>query len=131
LFKSLAVPDAASIRGRYRAACAGPALALTGLRGWWGKEFHADGTAVNLLRRGGELVPRFPMIVVRAGSMIDRQDGLALHYRRGSPFPWMFVVDELRRLDDTALLGMTVPNAGGLRRLAFPFLLQRQAEHGL
>jgi len=34
------------------------------------------------------------------------------------------VVDELRRIDESTLLGMTVPNIAGLRGLAIPFILQ-------
>lgn len=134
LFKTLPVPEPAVIQGRYRAAFVGPAwlrasaapaLALTGLGGWWGKEFHADGTAINLVVRAGVFSTRFPMQFVRARSFIDQQDGLALHYQPGNPFPWMYVVDEIRRIDEHSLLGMTIPNLRGLRQLAFPFLLQQ------
>lgn len=134
LFATLIVPDALSMIGQYRAAFVGPAwlralaapaLALTGLGGWWGKEFHADGTAVNIVFRSGAFSTRFPMRFVRARSFIDHQDGLALHYQPGNPFPWMYVVDELRCMDESTLLGMTMPNIGGLRGLAFPFILQK------
>lgn len=134
LFTSLPVPEPGSLAGTYRAefvgpgwlrASAAPALVLTGLGGWWGKEFHADDTAVNLVQRGGQLQPIFPMKLVRAASFIDMHPGLALHYLPGSPFPWRFVIDELRRLSPNTLLGMTLANINGLRRLAFPFTLQK------
>ena len=133
LFTSLIVPDVISLRGTYRASFVGPAwlrtsanpaLAMTGLGGWWGKEFHDDGTAINIVLRAGKFSTRFPMKFVNASSFIDRKDGLALHYQPGNPFPWMYVVDELRRIDDTTILGMTLANVSGLRGLAFPFILQ-------
>lgn len=136
LFASLSVPEVTSIRGVYRAAfvgpgwlrtSAGPALALSGLGGWWGKEFNADGTAVNIVLRAGKFSTRFPMKLVTTKSFIDGKDGLAVHYQAGNPFPWMYIVDELRRMDEDTLLGMTLANVNGLRRQAFPFTLQFQA----
>ena len=141
LFKSLPVPEAASIRGIYQASfvgpgwlrtSAGPALVASGLGGWWGKEFHTDGTAVNIVLRAGTFSTRFPMKLVNTPSFIDGKNGLVLHYQAGNPFPWMYIVDELRRIDDTTLLGMTLANLKGLRQLAFPFILQFQEQvHGL
>jgi hypothetical protein len=135
LFASLIVPEADSIRGKYQAAFVGPAwlrtsaapaLALSGLGGWWGKEFHEDGTAINIVLRAGKFSTRFPMKFVSAMSFIDGRDGLALHYQPGNPFPWMYVVDEIRRMDESTLLGMTIANVRGLRGMAFPFILQKQ-----
>lgn len=134
LFSSLPVPEPGSLPGTYRAefvgpgwlrAAAAPALVFTGLGGWWGKEFRADDTAVNLVRRNAQVQPIFPMKLVKADSFIDRRRGLALHYAPGSPFPWMFVIDELRRIGPSTLLGMTLANVNGLRSLAFPFTLER------
>ncbi len=138
LFVSLPVPDMTSIRGVYRAAfvgpgwlrtSAGPALVLSGLGGWWGKEFRADGTAINIVLRAGKFSTRFPMKLMPDRSFIDGKDGLTLHYQPGNPFPWMYVVDELRQIKEDTLLGMTIANVGGLRKMAFPFTLQFQ-EHG-
>ena len=138
LFISLPVPETTSIRGVYRASfvgpswlrsSAGPALVISGLGGWRGKEFHTDGTAINIVLRAGNISTRFPMKLVNTKSFIDGKDGLALHYQAGNPFPWMYIVDELRRIDNTTLLGMTLANLKGLRQLAFPFILQFQ-EHG-
>ena len=143
LFASLPIPDPASMPGVYRAAfvgpawlrsSAGPALALSGLGGWWGKEFTADKTAINIVVHNGVFHPKlelglfhklFPMELVTARSFIDGQNGLSLHYLPGNPFPWMYVVDELRRLGQDSLLGLTIANSPGLRGLAFPFILQK------
>ena len=138
LFISLPVPEIDSVRGIYRGAfvgpgwlrtSSGPTLSLSGLGGWWGKEFSADGTAINIIFHAGKFSTRFPMKLVNARSFIDGRDGLALHYQAGNPFPWMYIVDELRRIDGTTLLGMTLTNVNGLRGTAFPFTLQFR-EHG-
>jgi hypothetical protein len=133
-FNTLANPEPASLSGIYRAtfvgpgwlrASAGPALALTGLGGWWGKEIHTDGTAINIVLRAGKFSKRFRMKFVNKRSFIDGRDGLALHYQPGNPFPWMFIVDEIRRVDGKTLLGMTIVNLRGLRSLALPFTLEK------
>jgi len=135
LFISLPVPEVVSIHGVYRAAfvgpgwlraSSGPALVASGLGGWWGKEFSADGTAFNIVLRAGKFSTRFPMKLVQTRSFIDEKEGLALHYQPGNPFPWMYIIDELRRIDERTLLGMTLANVNGLRKLAFPFTLKFQ-----
>lgn len=134
LFGGLLIPDPGNLQGSYQAcfvgppwlrASAGPALSVSGLGGWWGKEFFMDGTAINIVLRSGAFGTRFPMNLVPARSFIDQKDGLSLHYQAGNPFPWMFVVDEIRCLDESSLLGMTIANLSGLRGLAFPFILQK------
>ncbi len=138
LFASLSPPEAASLRGVYRAsfvgpgwlrASAGPALAVSGLGGWWGKEFSENGKASNIVLRAGKFSTRFSMELVSAKSLIDGKDGLALHYQSDNPFPWTHIVDELRRIDKNTVLGMTVADIAGLRSMSFPFLLEFQ-EHG-
>jgi len=140
LFAALPVPDHTSVRGTYRAAFVGPlwwriaavpTLTITGLGGWWGKEFHADGSAINIVLRAGDFSTRFPMKLVAAPSMIDGKGGLALHYQKGNPFPWMHIVDEIRRIDEKTLLGMTIANLRGLRDMALPFVLQQDSTEKL
>jgi hypothetical protein len=132
LFASLQPPEIQSLTGVYRAEFTGPAwlrfsapgaLLLGGLGGWWGKEFNAEGAGVNLVVQGGQLVRRTPMRLVAAVSLIDGCPGLSIHYADGCPFPWPYVIDELRRLDETRLLGMTIVALAWLRKWAFPFLL--------
>ena len=135
LFASLNVPRAGALAGRYRGtfvgpawarALARPALQITGLGGWWGKDVFDNGTAINIVLRDGRLSTRFPMVFVQEGSHIDGREGLALHYQKGNPFPWMLIVDEIRRIDDSTLLGMTRLNIPGLRWFALPFVLGKQ-----
>jgi hypothetical protein len=137
LFKTLDPPDAASLIGLYRGlfvgpgwlrASAEPLLAITGLGGWWGKEFDpaADCGAINLIKRRGEYHRVFPMDFVQQPSYLDGRPGLALCYRRDNPFPWPLVIDELRRIDDNTMLGMTLVDRRVLRRQPFPFILHRR-----
>ena len=132
LFATLSPPAVPSLKGVYRGRFTGPAwlrasapssLALAGLSGWWGKIFPGDGTGHNLVLRQGKLQLRFPIRLAALPSLVDSQPGLTVQYTAECPFPWPHVIDELRCLDETCLLGLTIINLGFLRRLAFPFLL--------
>jgi hypothetical protein len=141
LFARLEPPQATSLSGISRGIFVGqawlrsiwgPLLALTGLGGWWGKEFEADGKAVNLVLRRGKYERCFPMYPVQQVSYLDGKNGLALRYRSDNPFPWPIILDELRRIDSATVLGMTLVDVRPLRRMAFPFILQsRESLDGL
>jgi hypothetical protein len=137
LFVSLPPPGPALTTGAFRAEFTGPAwlrkiaapgLALVGLGGWWGKVFDGEGAGANLVSRNNALQRIFPVQIALAPSAVDGKPSLAVHYTRGCPFPWPYVVDELRCLDETSLLGLTYVNAGLLRKLCLPFLLHRQEQ---
>ena len=132
LFLTLPLPEDGGLTGIFRAefvgpswlrATAPPALALGGLGGWWGKQFDGAGRGMNIVRRDGALSHTMPVALSVADSLVDRRPCLKVTYPTGSPIPWPLVVDELRFLDDDTLLGLTILNAGPLRRVAFPFLL--------
>jgi hypothetical protein len=141
LFARLEPPQASSLSGIARGVFVGqawmrsmwgPLLALTGLGGWWGKEFDTEGNAVNLVLRRGKYERRFPMYPVQQVSYLDYKNGLALRYQPENPFPRRFILDELRRIDATTVLGMTLVDIRPLRRMAFPFILQsREVLDGL
>lgn len=141
LFATLDVPVPDRLQGLYQGefvgpgwvrGLAGPLLVLTGLGGWWGKDFSPGGQAVNLVYKNERIERRFPMQLVPAVSYIDQKSGLALHYDRRNPFPWPWIVDELRSLGPDLLLGMTLVRFGPLRRLALPFTLAaREDMNGL
>ena len=131
VFRSLASLSLPAPSGIYRAEFVGPgwlrrlappALAFGGLRGWWGKAFDGQG-AINIVERGEIQLRVLPMTMVVAPSAVDGQPAIRLHYPQGSPFPWPWIVDEARRLDDTTLLCMTLVNLSWAPRVAFPFLL--------
>ena len=133
IFTSLPAPAAESLTGIWQAEFVGPAwlrlsaspaLAIGGLARWRGKEFTEPGRAVNLVRRGETLARVLPMVVTAAPSLVDGKPGVSLGYPPGSPFPWPWIVDEVRRLDVETLLCMTVVALRWLPRLAFPFLLR-------
>ena len=135
LFSSLEIPAIDSIAGTYRGSFAGPrwtrvavrpALWLTGLGRWWGKELSGQGTAINLIRRGEDLSTRFPMKIIQGKSFIDGRDGLLLYYLPNHPILWLLVEDEIRRLGQDTLLGMTHARIPILGRLVLPFILKKQ-----
>lgn len=135
LYSSLEIPETPSLNGYYRGSfvgpswlrkLAGPGLVVSGLGSWWGKRFNGDGTAINLVQRGGKLAGKFPMALVSISSMIDVGAGLALHYETKNPFPWPYIADELRVLGPGAILGMTYVKSKMLRGLILPFLLEHQ-----
>jgi hypothetical protein len=132
-FASLSPPDSNSLRGFFKGdfvgpawlrGLAGPLLVITGLGGWWGKEFDAEGGALNLVWRNEKYSYRFPMRLTKQNSYIDRRSGLALRYASSNPFPWPWIVDELRSIQTGLVLGMTVATLGPLKRLPLPFILQ-------
>jgi hypothetical protein len=133
LFTRLEPPEVGSLNGVFRGNFVGPAwlqrlwpplLAITGLGGWWGKIFEANGSIFNLTYRQGNYERRFPMYFVQQVSYLDGKPGLALRYQSSNPFPWPWIADELRRIDSEMVLGMTLADVTPFRRMAFPFILQ-------
>jgi hypothetical protein len=140
LFRTLPPPDVASLNGAYEARfvgprwlqlLAGPSIALGGLRHWWGKEFDGHGQGANIVLQQGQRERKLAMQVVLVPSLLDGRMGISIAYAAGSPFPWLWIVDEARRLNDDTLLCLTFINKRGLRRLPFPFTLQREPVHGV
>lgn len=141
LFTQLEPPEHTSLRGIFRGFFVGPAwfrklggplLAVTGLGGWWGKDFDSQGKAINLVLRKDRYERILPMFIVQQASHLDRKPGLALRYQADNPFPWPMILDELRRVDAELVLGMTLLDVGPFRRIALPFILQsREAVDGL
>ena len=135
-FADAAPPTLAQRDGFWRARFIGPwwlrlggrpSVAVSGLRGWQGKRFLTPETATNVLARGGGTVDALVMQCRDAPSGLDGRPVAALTYGASGPLPWRWVTDELRALDDRTLLGMTRIDLPGLRGLAFPFLLEREA----
>lgn len=132
-FTSLPPPDIDSLRGAYQAQFIGPAwlrqtarpgLALVGLAGWWGKEFFADHIE-NLMHRDGKFSYQWNLHARSIESLIDGKHGVTLFYDQPVPFPWSLIIDEVRRIDQDTLLGMTLVNTRRRPMIPFPFLLCR------
>lgn len=139
LFAALPAPAPDMRRGFFRARFVGPlwlrlsakpSLEITGLPGWQGKKFLGPDNATNVLQLGRTQVDALAMAVCPVTSMVDGQPGLALQYPpqngKPAPLPWRFVRDEMRVVDERTLLCMTVVDLPGLRKFAFPFLLERE-----
>ena len=138
LFLSLTPPALASMQGIYQSAfvgplwlrtIAGPGLYPLGLGGWWGKQFDGRGQGSNIVHRGGRLATKMPVSLSERPSLIDDEPCLAVIYPAGSPFPWPWVIDELRVFDDQRLLGMTLVTPSPLNKIALPFLLTHRPDH--
>ena len=136
LFGSLDAPPADMLSGFYRAefigpwclrATARPGVALLGLPAWQGKRFLSPRQATNLVGHPPDTKEYLQMRCDIHASKLDQQPCAALTYGRQAPRPWRWVTDELRRLDDGRLLGMTHISHPFLRAPAMPFLLVRAA----
>jgi hypothetical protein len=132
LFAALPAPTMGSVAGTHRSEfvgpwwlrqVAGPGLVPLGLGGWWGKQFDAQGDGLNIVHRRGIIATIMPVRLVEMNSLIDGRPGLAVSYPRDSRLPWPWVVDELRRIDNNCLLGMTLVTKRPLHTIALPFLL--------
>ena len=138
LFSSLTPPALTAMQGVYQSAfvgplwlrtVAGPGLYPLGLGGWWGKQFDGRGQGSNIVLRGGRLSTRLAVTLVEQPSIVDSQPCLAVLYRPELPFPWPWVIDELRALDEQRFLGMTLVNRPPLNKLSLPFLLTHRPDH--
>lgn len=127
-FATLAAPDSAEMAGTHRGTIIGapwqrvlarPALVLCRLSGWWGKWFADDARGENLVARGSTLQRRLPMVLEQRPSLVDGRPVLAIVYPPDSYWPWPLIVDELRRVDATTCLGLTVVKPLRLATLAF------------
>lgn len=104
---------------------AGPSIALNGLPGWYGKRFERADAAVNLLQGPDGLRAALPMQCSEQASWLDGKPCAALSYGAATRRPWRWVRDELRVLDERHCLCLTFVDLPLLRRLAFPFVLER------
>lgn len=107
---------------------AAPAIALSGMPGWFGKRFETSASAVNLLRSGQGLREVLSMRCEEQLSWHDARPCAVLIYPATARWPWRRVRDELRQLDDEHWLCMTYVDLPLLRRLGCPFLLARVAD---
>jgi len=132
-FSSLPVPRIDSLQGVYKGSFVGPSwlrglavplLVITRMGKWLGKDFDSGGKVINLVRTKEDIVQKFPMRLVEQDSLIDGKPGLALRYEASNPFPWPWIVDELRRIQPDLVLGMTITQIGPLAHLPLPFALQ-------
>jgi hypothetical protein len=133
-YSQLKAPTLPGALGRYRAVFTGSTLrraigaqviGLLGFRGWWGKDLCADGWVQNLFMVQGTLTRKFPTRMDPAVSKLDGGPALALTYPRTMRWPWPWVTDELRALDDDHLLGMSLFSQFPLTARPTPFILQR------
>lgn len=135
VFEASPTIDEDNAAGYYQSRFVGPVclkalvpvvLPLIGLKGWCGKRLLGNGHALNLVRKSsGATQEVIPMNVTVSDSVIDGRRSLLLTYPASTPFPLRYFVDELRMLDNSTLLGLTVIDLPVVRHFPLPFLLQR------
>ncbi|MCG8633507.1 MAG: hypothetical protein MI863_06740 [Desulfobacterales bacterium] len=134
-FETLESPPSHRMAGKYTAEVPGPwwyrwtfkpAMALTALRGWTGKEIFDNRTGINLVKRRGGIIKVLPMAIKKQAARIDGQPARVIVYGEDAPFPWCRATDELRELEEGRLLGMTIFDLPLVRHIAFPFILNRK-----
>ena len=140
IFREAPEPALDTLVGVHEGSFAGPAfvrlpaplfMVLTGMPGWFGKEFDPPGSdpaqlsGRNLVRRRGAVHPSIPMQAQVAPSRVDGRLALVLSYPSDARWPWRRTTDELRPLDDQTLLGVGFVDAPLIRGLPLPFLLRR------
>ena len=132
-FSSLEVPELGSLPGLYKGYFVGPTwlrklakplLVITGMGDWRGKSIDPHGNIINLVSTKRGLVRKLPMNVIEQTSLIDGKPGIAFCYHASNPYPWPWVIDEMRRIQPDLVLGMTILEWGSLTRLPLPFVLQ-------
>lgn len=138
LYQRLDMPLVEELAGTHHGQVVGPRwlrtaapalLTLLGMGGWCGKRFESDGRGLNLVQRNGREQEIMPMRVQIRPSLVDAKPTVVITYpAETSPFPWPRIIDEVRRLDETRLLGLTIVQQRGLRRFSVPFLLEKQAD---
>jgi hypothetical protein len=104
---------------------AAPAIAVSGMPGWFGKRFANPESAVNLLRSAKGLREVLSMRCEEQPSWNDGRPCSVLVYASKARMPWRWVRDELRQLDEQHWLCMTYVDLPLLRALGCPFMLVR------
>lgn len=102
-----------------------PSIAISGMPGWKGKRFLSPDRAINVLEWRGGSHERLIMRCEESASRVDGKPALAFVYGNNAPMPWRWIREEFRVLDSRTLLAMTIIDLPLLRRLSFPFLLER------
>jgi hypothetical protein len=99
-FRELAEPELGALVGRHEAKFVGwlrfggpLAMSLTGMHGWWGKQFRPRTPDLdslegeNLLRRRGRFVESIPMTGQIAPSRVDDRPALVINYPPDARWP--------------------------------------------
>lgn len=134
-FSTLANPTPEQCQGFFAAEFVGPwwmrlaarpTLNLTGLPNWQGKRFLSNHSATNVLLSKKGKIDALNMTLTPVPSYVDGKAGLALTYGSEAPFPWRFVRDELRMIDQNTILAITYVDLPILKLFPMPFSLRRQ-----
>lgn len=133
LFESLDDPTEIPVGQKFEGILLGPSwfklmnsplLKVGALAGWKGKWFECEGRTLNIVaRRTGD---EFVVPMDTSIREYSRGSGkvIALDYPGDSPFPWNYILDEIRPLGNGDYLGTTTFRAPFARRIPIPFMLK-------
>lgn len=126
-----------SLQGVYKADIPGPRillpfkylfLRLSGLPGWFGKDFKGE-FALNMLQQKNRLVRGPKMLLAQKPHKTDQRTGLVATYHHDAPWLWRRCTDEFRHLSEDTILGVSYFNVPGFRNRPILFMLHKQEGH--
>lgn len=134
LFADLRPISLESLEGTWERRYVGPLLArditplayrITGVDGWWGCRFDAEGAGSTL--HGSRSAPeeRHPLRVREHDSELDRRASLMIELPITAGPVWRRVVEEPRRLDESRALVMAIAELPIVGARGWPFLYER------
>jgi len=134
LFGTLDTLSVDALEGAWERRYVGPLLArdvtplvlrLTGVEGWWGCRFDAEGIGSTL--HGSRTSPeeRHPLRIREHGSDLDGRESVIIELPITAGPVWRRVVEEPRRLDEKRLLVMATFDLPLVGARGWPFLYER------
>ncbi|TGL62262.1 hypothetical protein EHQ58_03415 [Leptospira ognonensis] len=101
-------------------------LGLLGFKYWFGKEFFGNEDATNLFKIPGSITKlrKYPMSVKIGVSRIDGNTSIQVSYPQSTRFPWPYVIDEFRSVNDDVLIGLSYLKWAPI--FPMPFYLMRK-----
>ena len=134
LFGTLDTMSVESLEGGWERRYVGPLLArdvtplayrLTGVDGWWGCRFDAEGIGTTLHGSRSEPEERHPLRVRAHDSDLDRRASVIIELPITAGPLWRRVTEEPRRLDEKRALVMAVLELPIVGAQGWPFLYER------
>lgn len=134
LFRTLETMSIESLEGNWERRYVGPLLArdatpllfrLTGVDGWWGCRFDAEGTGATLHASRTQPEERHPLRVREQLSDLDRRESMVIEMPITAGPVWRRVTEEPRRLDDSRLLVMATIELPLVGPRGWPFMYER------
>lgn len=101
-------------------------IGIFGFKNWYGKEFFGNQEATNVFKVPASkmLIQKYPMNVKIGASRIDGNISIQVSYPTSTRFPWPYVIDEFRSVNDDILIGVSYLKWAPI--FPMPFYLMRK-----